>query len=113
MDWRIQTNQTPHPSHLPTGTSPSPNPCQDPTPQGGKVLELGKVFVKTLRHFWPKFNQWADQLPDTRFEPMVTYDTRFLLWWGLLLFSFKLGSRRQLDFRLALKLPDGTRQVFR
>jgi len=39
-------------------------------------------------------------LPDTRFEPMVIYDRRFLFWWGVLLFCFKLGSRRQLDFEL-------------
>ena len=31
---------------------------------------------------------------------MVTYEARFLLWWGLLLFCFKLGSRRNLDFQL-------------
>ena len=31
---------------------------------------------------------------------MIVYDKRFLSWWGLLLFSFKLGSRRQLDFQL-------------
>lgn len=31
---------------------------------------------------------------------MVTYEARFLLWWGLLLFCFKLGSRRNLDFHL-------------
>lgn len=31
---------------------------------------------------------------------MVTYDARFLCWWGLLLFCLKLASRRQLDFQL-------------
>ncbi len=31
---------------------------------------------------------------------MVIYDARFLLWWGLLLFCFKLGSRRDLDYKL-------------
>ena len=30
---------------------------------------------------------------------MVTYDRRFALWWGLMLFICKLGSRRQLDFQ--------------
>jgi len=30
----------------------------------------------------------------------VTYDKRFLLWWGVLLFAAKLGSRRQLDHQL-------------
>jgi hypothetical protein len=39
-------------------------------------------------------------LPDTRFQPLVTYHRRFLLWYGLLLFLCKLGSRRQLDFQL-------------
>ena len=39
-------------------------------------------------------------LPDSRFEPFVEYDQRFLLWWGILLFCCNLGSRRQLDFEL-------------
>jgi hypothetical protein len=39
-------------------------------------------------------------LPDTRFQEMVIYEARFLLWWGLLLFCFKLGSRRDLDYKL-------------
>jgi len=39
-------------------------------------------------------------LPDTRYQPFVEYHSKFLTWWGLLLFSFKLGSRRQLDYDL-------------
>ena len=31
---------------------------------------------------------------------MVIYHRRFLFCWGVLLFCFKLGSRRQLDFEL-------------
>jgi hypothetical protein len=58
------------------------------------------ALLKTLRHFFPQFNQWLDQLPDTRYQPMVVYDQKFLLWWGLLLFCCKLGSRRQLDYAL-------------
>ena len=53
-----------------------------------------------MRHFWPGFNGWLQELSDSRFEPFVTYDRKFLLWWGLLLFCCKLGSRRQLDFHL-------------
>ena len=90
----IQTHQTAPSPYLSTGHGPDPNSLSGPAPQGGKA------FVRTQRHFWPKFNDWADALPDTRFEPMVIYDTRFLLWWGLLLFACKLGSRRQLDFQL-------------
>lgn len=30
----------------------------------------------------------------------IVYDKRFLIWWGLLLFCLKLGSRRALDYQL-------------
>jgi hypothetical protein len=39
-------------------------------------------------------------LPDSRFQPFVTYSSRFLVWWGLLLFLCKLGRLRQLDYQL-------------
>jgi hypothetical protein len=41
-----------------------------------------------------------DQVPDGRFFPYITYDKRFLLWWGVSLFMFQLAARRQLDFEL-------------
>lgn len=53
-----------------------------------------------MRHFWPEFTSWLDEVPDSRFEPFVVYDRRFLVWWGLSLFLTKRGSRRQLDFDL-------------
>src|SRR5437773_1148019 len=97
MGPRTQTPQTLDAPHFQPGLGPDPEPCQGQPPPGGKVLELGRLFVKTVRHFWPQFNDWLETLPDTRFVPMVEYDRRFLLWWGLLLFCFKLGSRRRLD----------------
>ncbi|MGH7880065.1 MAG: hypothetical protein ACREQD_11300, partial [Candidatus Binataceae bacterium] len=57
-------------------------------------------MVRTIRHFWPEFNDWLDRFPDPRFQPYVTYDRRFLVWWGISLYLFQLGSRRQLDFDL-------------
>ena len=39
-------------------------------------------------------------MPDSRFLPLVVYDKRFLIWWGISLYLFQLGSRRQLDFDL-------------
>jgi hypothetical protein len=56
--------------------------------------------VRTIRHFWPEFNTWLDRIPDSRFFPYIIYDKRFLIWWGLSLYLFQLGSRRQLDFEL-------------
>jgi hypothetical protein len=56
--------------------------------------------VRTIRHFWPELNDWLDRVPDGRFQPYVTYDRRFMVWWGLSLYLFQLGARRQLDFEL-------------
>jgi hypothetical protein len=39
-------------------------------------------------------------LPDSRVPEACTYEARFLLWAGLLIFLLHLGSRRQLDFTL-------------
>lgn len=57
-------------------------------------------MVQTIRHFFPDFNAWLDRLPDSRVQDDCTYATRFLAWWGLALYLFQLGSRRQLDFDL-------------
>lgn len=61
---------------------------------------MGGVFVRTLRHFFPELNAWLDAVPDTRFQPFVVYPHRFLLWLALLVFTLRLGSRRQIDFDL-------------
>lgn len=106
MDSRTPTLEENYPARLPAGSGPDSEPCHRKTPQGGKVLALGKIFGKTIRPFWPQWNPWADALPASRFEPLIVYPTRFLVWWGLLLFCLKLGSRRNLDFQLRdLELP--------
>jgi hypothetical protein len=56
--------------------------------------------VRTIRHHWPELNDWLGQIPDSRFQPFITYDKRFLVWWGLALYVFQLAARRQLDFEL-------------
>jgi hypothetical protein len=53
-----------------------------------------------VRHFFPDLGAWMDAITDPRFFPFIVYHKRFLLWWGLALFLFKLSSRRQLDYQL-------------
>jgi hypothetical protein len=43
---------------------------------------------------------WLGQVRDGRDPELITYDRRFLLWMGLMLFLLKLGSRRRLRFEL-------------
>jgi hypothetical protein len=57
-------------------------------------------LAQTVRHFFPPFNDWLQALPDTRDPEACIYATRFLAWWGICLYLFQLGSRRQLDFKL-------------
>lgn len=64
------------------------------------VVDLGQTLVQTIRHFWPEFNDWLGRIHDPRFKPFIIYDKRFLVWWGICLYLFQLGSRRQLDFDL-------------
>jgi hypothetical protein len=63
-------------------------------------VSLGASLVQTVRHFFPRLNEWLQALPDTRVQEACTYETRFLAWWGIFLYLLQLGSRRQLDFRL-------------
>jgi hypothetical protein len=62
-------------------------------------LSVGPAFARTVRHFFPDFNAWLDEVPDPRCQERISYCPRFLLWYGILLFAGKLGSRRQLDFK--------------
>jgi hypothetical protein len=61
---------------------------------------LGAAFVQTVRHFFPNFNDWLQDLPDRRLQAACVYSTRFLAWWGIALYVFQLASRRQLNFKL-------------
>jgi hypothetical protein len=57
-------------------------------------------LVQTVRHFFPDLNDWLERLPDTRLQQACRYPTRFLAWWGILLYLLQLAARRQLDYHL-------------
>lgn len=103
MDRRIPAAQTPVPGdfRIDPGTDALPCPGTETAPQ--PIRKLGEELVRTIRHFWPDFNTWLNHFPDTRFQPFVTYDKRFLIWWGINLYLFQLGARRQLDFDLDIR----------
>jgi hypothetical protein len=87
-----------------TQYGPDPHPRPTPAPTEGTDLtpdrQIGPVFVQTLRHFFPLWNTWLDQLPDRRDQDAIIYPRRFLACWGILLYVLQLGSRRQLDYHL-------------
>ena len=100
MDRRTSPAQSSAPGDFSTEPGLGPQPCRGAETAKGPVVSLGESLATTFRHFWPEFNHWLDGVPDSRFLPLVIYDKRFLIWWGISLYLFQLGSRRQLDFDL-------------
>jgi hypothetical protein len=86
---------------------PCPYAQPEPAKESGAALIIAQGLVQTVRHFFPRFNNWLEGLPDSRAPELCTYRTSFLAWWGIWLYLLELGSRRQLDF----ELRDGGEQV--
>src|SRR4051812_4188959 len=100
MGARTSTPQGPDSRGQPVDPGPDPGPRPGPPTTAGTTLNIGPILVQTVRHFFPELNAWIDAIDDPRFPPLVIYHQRFLVWWGLSLFLFKLSSRRQLDYQL-------------
>lgn len=100
MDRQPSTAQASAAENPPLDPGPDPQPRAAPRAAPGATLKIGPLLAQTVRHFFPELNKWLDDFPDPRFQPFVIYDKRFLVWWGLSLFLFQLGSRRQLDYQL-------------
>src|SRR5215204_1319642 len=101
MGRRTSTAQTTSGRGQPTDPGSGHDARDQPQTQEGAALKLPVLLAQTLRHFFPDFNAWLDQLPDPRLKPLTVYPARFLAWWGICLYLFRLGSRRQLDFDLS------------
>jgi hypothetical protein len=100
MDRGTSTPQTPPSGNQPTDPSPDSRPRPAPQAATGEILNVGSAFLRTVRHFFPDFNVWLEELPDGRDQEAIIYERRFLAWWGILLYLLQLKSRRQLDFNL-------------
>ena len=77
-------------------------------------MTVGPLFARTVRHFFPDCNAWLDKVPDPRCQEQITYHRRCLLWYGILLFVGKLGSRQIGGFPQFPKRPrqGGVHRIF-
>ena len=57
-----------------------------------------EVLYKTMHHFFPHFSTWLKDVDDPRDQSQTKYSIEHLLWTGILLFLFKIGSRRQAEY---------------
>ncbi len=60
----------------------------------------GYVFLKTVRHFFPKLTKWLQSVDDPRDENKIIYEPGHLLWLGIFLFLLRLGSKRKIKYKL-------------
>lgn len=56
---------------------------------------MARQLARTVRHFFPDFNQWLDDLPEHRNPKFLYYHRRHLVWAGVLIFLLHLRSRLQ------------------
>jgi len=67
---------------------------------------ISEVFCKTLRHYFPFFLAWTEQIKDVRVFYRIDYHLNIFIFCGLLLFMVKARARRQMSylFRTAVLL---------
>ena len=106
MGARTPTPQDLDPRNQPIDPGLDQGPRSTPKAPAGPTLTIGPILARTVRHFFPDLNAWIDEFDDPRFLPLVVYNKRFLVWWGLSLFLCKLGSRRQLDYQFNSDGPE-------
>ncbi len=78
MDAQTPTLENTHPPHLQTGSRPKSRPTSPSAAARREALELGNAFFPNRPPLLAEIQDWLQALPDTRFEPMVDYDARFL-----------------------------------
>ena len=61
----------------------------------------GDVFFKTVHHFFPKLTRWLASVDDPRNKNKITYSPSHRRWLGIFLFLLRLGSRREISYRLS------------
>jgi len=59
------------------------------------------VFLKTIGHFFPKLSRWLGSVDDPRNQNKITYNACHLLWLAIFLFLLRLGSKRDIGYKLS------------
>jgi hypothetical protein len=88
-----------------------PQDDQDICPDGGQAQEedeqkslggknLVAVLSTTVSHYFPKFNQWLNQLTDIRNQDLITYQRRTIVWAALLALLTKRQSRMNISHQM-------------
>ena len=76
------------------GEKAKPGRRQQERPEA--ITDADQVKITCEHFFGSALNEWMDEVHDPRAPEQCTYSSRHLFWLGILMFLFRLGSRRQL-----------------
>jgi len=62
-----------------------------------------KFFFKVLRHYFPRFKSWLNKLEEPRMINKCRYPLHYMVFMGVIFFILKIGTRRQLKYKLNSK----------
>ena len=69
-------------------------------PDGEEQKQIIATFFRTIKYYFGKTGVLFTGIKDQREEWKITYPLEALLFTGVMLFIFQLGSRRQVNYRL-------------
>lgn len=108
MDKRIQKskktaegdiiNQRKNTSNLcEDGKSKKAKPGRRQIEKAPEITHADHIKIAVEHFFGGQLNQWLGEVDDPRIKERCTYSAQHLFWLGILMFVFRLGSRRQLS----------------
>ena len=67
---------------------------------GEEDKNLVEVLSTTVRHYFPKFNQWLAKLTDVRNQDLITYARETIIWAALIALITKRQSRMNISHQM-------------
>jgi len=75
-------------------------------------LNKVELLAKTIRGFFPQFDVWIKKIKDPRMVNKNTYHITTMFWVSVFMFILKLGSSRNINFRLKENFLNNFKNIF-
>jgi hypothetical protein len=101
MDGKLLGSQAQDPGDERIKPEDDPLVCQKQ--EAEEVLReenLVGVLHKTTAHFFPRWHQWLEEIPDRRDPDLIVYKLETLIWSGLLMLMTGRGARKQIGLEM-------------
>lgn len=77
-----------------------PAVCQEPREEALSQENLVEILHKTVAHFFPRWNQWLEEIPDPRNPELIEYELGTLIWTGILMLMTGRQARKQIGHEM-------------